>query len=113
MILKTHQVVAVGAQILLAQLHHGIGPMAGARIDQAHRFHRTKPQRVASAARYLLDGQAGFEKRDVVRNMGLDAFGREQRVDEALVLITIEGTVQVIIGAVERFAVARGAKRNR
>ena len=65
-ILKSHQVVAVGPQILLPQLHHRIRPPAGARIGQAHRLHRTEAQRIASAPRDLFDRQAGLEIRRIV-----------------------------------------------
>ena len=61
MVLEADQVVAVGAQVLLAQLHHGPGRLAGARIAQAHRLHGAEAQRVAAAAGQHLDGQAAFE----------------------------------------------------
>ena len=48
-------------EVLLAQLHHGVGPLAGARVAQAHRLHRAEAQRVAPAPRQLLDGQAALE----------------------------------------------------
>ena len=38
---------------------------------------------------------------------------RQQRVQERLVLRLIERTVQIIVRAVERFSVARRAKRDR
>ena len=78
MILKADQVVAVGAQILLAQLHGGVRTPARARIDQAHRLHRTEAQRIAAAPRDLLDRQAGFEVRHVVRNVRFGRFRRDQ-----------------------------------
>ncbi len=37
-ILKSDQVIAIGALILLPQLHHRIRPSAGSRIGQARRF---------------------------------------------------------------------------
>src|SRR5579864_9604361 len=60
-ILKTDQIVGIGAQVFLPQLHDGMGWLAGARITQAHRLHWSKAQRVAAAARDLLDRKAGFE----------------------------------------------------
>ena len=82
---------------------------------QPHRLHRAEPQRLAPAPRQLLDGQAGFEEaRSVVfwdvRRHGL---GRENRVDESLVLLAIERAIQIIVGAVERLAVTRRAERDR
>ena len=61
MVLEADQVEALGAQILLAELHHGPGTPAGARIVEAHRLHGAEAQGVAAAARDLLDGQAGLE----------------------------------------------------
>ena len=49
-ILKSDEVVAVGAEIFFAQLHHGPGYFAGSRIAQADGLHRSEAQRVASAA---------------------------------------------------------------
>ena len=110
-VLESHQVVAVGAQVLLAQLHHGVRPAPGARIDQSHRLHGAEAQRLAAAPRQLFDGQAGFEiRRLVFRDMGRHALAGEQRVEEALVLLAVERAVDVVVGAVERLAVARGAE---
>ena len=110
-ILKSHQVVAAGAQVFLAKLHHGVGTAAGARIDQAHRLHGTEAQGFAAAPGDFFDGQAGFEERSLIFwDVGGNGFGGEQRVDEALVLFAIERAIQIIVGAVERLAVARGAE---
>ncbi len=112
-VLEADQVVAVRAQILLPQLHGRIRPPAGARIGQAHRLHRTETQRVAPAPRDLLDGEAGFEVRCVIRDMRLDLLCRDQFVDEAVILGFGKGAVQIIACAVERFVVARRGKGNR
>ena len=107
-ILEAHQVEAVGAQVLLAELHHGPRAPAGARIGQAHGLHGAEAQRVAPAPRQLLDGQAGFEKRRIVfGDVRGDGLRREQLVHEALVLLAVERAVQIIVRAVDRFAVAR------
>ncbi len=86
MILETDQVVAVRAQILLAQLHHGPRRPSGARIAQPHRLHRPKAQRIAAAPRQHLDRQAAFK---VVELLPLLVFGRlgcQQRIEKAVVL---------------------------
>ncbi len=70
-VLEAHQVVAGGAQVLLAQLHDGVGPAAGARVAEAHGLHGAKSQRVAAAARQFLDGQAGFEVRNIAGDVRL------------------------------------------
>ena len=50
MVLEADQVEAIGAQVLLPELHGGPGTAAGARIDQTHGLHRTEAQRIAAAA---------------------------------------------------------------
>ena len=66
MVLEPDQVIAAGPEVLLAQLNHSVGPAAGARIGQPHRFHGTEAQRIAAAARQLLERQTGLEERRVV-----------------------------------------------
>ena len=61
MILKSDQVVGVGAQVLLAQLHDGIRSFARAWIAQSHRLHRSEAQSIAAAARDLFDRETAFE----------------------------------------------------
>src|SRR5580700_10190315 len=81
-ILEADQVVTFGAQVFLAQLYHGVGPAASSRIAQTHGLHRTKTQRVATAARDLLDGEAGFKERRIVRDVRRNGARGDQRVDE-------------------------------
>ena len=108
-VLKSDQVEALGAQIFLAKLHDGPGTAAGARVVEAHRLHGAEAQRVAAAARDLLDRQAGLEVAGVVfGNVGGDGVGLQQLVDEMLVLVAVERAVEVVVGAVGGFAVARG-----
>ena len=107
-VLKSDQVEALGAQIFLAKLHHGPGTASGARIVQAHRLHGTEAQRVAAAARDLLDRQAGLEVAGVVfGNVRGDGVGLQQFVDEMLVLVAVERAIEIVVGAVGGFAVAR------
>ena len=111
MVLESNQIVAIGAQVLLAKLHHGVRSAACPRIGQAHRLHGTEPQRFASAPGQLFDGQAGFEIRRPVRfDMSRHALAGEQRINEGTVLLAVERAVDVIVGAVERPAVARRAE---
>ena len=108
MVLESDQVEALGAQIFLAKLHDGPGTASGARVVQAHRLHGTEAQRVAAAARDLLDRQAGLEVAGVVfGNVGGDGVGFQQFVHEMLVLVAVERAVEVVVGAVGGFAVAR------
>ena len=112
-ILKAHQVVAFGAKILLAKLDHRVGPAAGSWIGQAHRLHGTEAQCLAAAAGELFDGQAGFEERRLIfRDVGGNGFRGEKSIDEALILFAIERAIQIIVGGIERFAVARSPERD-
>jgi hypothetical protein len=43
---KAHEAVVIAGEVVLAQLHDGVGEAAGAGIDEAHRLHRPEPQRV-------------------------------------------------------------------
>ena len=72
MILKADQIVRIGTLVLFAQLHHRVGNLSGARIFQPHRLHRTKAQRLPSAARDLLDGQTCLEVVQLLPILALD-----------------------------------------
>ena len=114
MVLEADQVETLRAQVFLAELDHGPRPAAGARIVQAHRLHRAEAQGVAAAARDLLDRQAGLEVAGVVfGNVGGDGLGLQQLVDEVLVLVAVERAVEIVVGAVGGFAVARGPEGDR
>src|SRR5215831_10951805 len=82
-ILEADKVVGVGAQIFLAELHDGKGHLAGFRISQPDRLHRSEAKRIAATAGDLFDGKASFE---VVELLPLRFFYRlsgEQRLVEA------------------------------
>ena len=81
---------------------------------QPHRLHRTEAQGVAPAPGDFFNGQAGFEKpRSSLRGICAGtASRREHRVHESLVLLAIQRAIQIIVRAVQRFAVARRAKRD-
>ena len=83
-VLEADEVVAVGAEIFLAELHDGPGTAAGARVVEAHGLHGAEAEGVAAAARDLFDGEAGLEVGGVVfGNVGGDGVGFEQLVDES------------------------------
>ena len=86
-ILKADEVVGIGAQIFLAQLHGRIRDSSGARIFQADRLHGAEAQRVAAAARDLFDGQAAFEVVQVLPIFLLDGLRGDERVIESVVFI--------------------------
>jgi len=111
-VLESHQIVARGTQILLSQLHDGVGPAAGARIHQAHGLHGAEAQSLAAAADQLLHGQAGFEAGNVAGDVRLMALRFEQGVDEAFILGPVERTVEVIAGGVDGLAIAGGTEHD-
>jgi hypothetical protein len=113
-ILESDQVVAISALILLSELNDSPGPAAGARIVEAHWLHRAKAQRIAAAAGNLLNGKATFEEGCLVfGNVRLIELGFEDDCDKSLILLFIEGAIDVVVGAIQRFAVARGTESDR
>src|SRR5438270_11678450 len=78
MVLKTYQVVRIRAQVLLAQLNHGIGTASGSRINQPNRFHGAKAQSVASSTRDLLNWQTAFKVVQLLPFFLLTGLRREQ-----------------------------------
>src|ERR1700733_8554560 len=61
MILEADEVVAVGAEVLLAELHDGVGPAAGLGVGEAYGLHGAEAEGVAASAGGLFDGEAAFE----------------------------------------------------
>ena len=61
--LEADDVEVIVGEVFLAQLHDRVRPLAGARMFEADRLHRTEAQRVDAARRDLLDRQAAFEVR--------------------------------------------------
>ena len=59
--LEADHVVERTQRVVLAKLHHGIGPPSGARIGKADRLHRPEAQGFAAALRHHFDRQAAFE----------------------------------------------------
>jgi len=104
-ILEADEVVAVGAQILFAQLNDGPRSLAGARIAQADGLHGAESQSVAAAAGEDFNRQAAFEIVELLPLFRFGGFGGEQRVEEAIVFLAIHGAVDVVGRA---FVPARG-----
>src|ERR1700733_12690990 len=101
-ILESHQVVARRAQVFLPQLHHRVRPPAAARILEPNRLHRTEPQGFPPLPGQFFNGQARFEKSRVTLgvvfwNMRWNSLGRENRVHESLVLLSIHWAIQIVV----------------
>ncbi len=60
-VLEAYEVVAVGAEVLLAELDDGVGPAAGFGVGEADGLHGAEAEGVAAAAGGLFDGEAAFE----------------------------------------------------
>ena len=106
--------ITARARVFLAQLDHRVRTPPGPGIRQPHRLHRPEAQRLASAPRDLFNRQAGLEIASLVLfDMGRHALGREHSVQERLVFGFIERAVQIVVRAVQRFAVARRPERYR
>jgi hypothetical protein len=99
MVLKADQVVAVGAQVFLAQLHHGPGRLAGARIAQAHGLHGAEAQACRGRGGPGFQGQAAFKIIQLLPLFGFGGLGGQQRIEKAVVLGAIHGAVDVVGGA--------------
>src|ERR1700728_15893 len=95
-ILKADKVIAIGAQIFFAQLHHGPWRFAGARIAQADGLHRPEAERVAAATRQNLDGQTAFEIIELLPLLRLRGLSGQQRVEKAVVLFASKRAVDVV-----------------
>jgi len=105
-VLKADQVVAVGAQVFLAQLHHGPGRFAGARVAKADRLHGAEAEGVAAPPGQHFNGQAALEVIQLFPFLGLGGFGLQQRIEEAVELGSVHGAVDVV----GRALVQRAAK---
>ena len=84
-------------RIVLAQLHHGMGPLRLARIAQADRLHRSEAQRLRAARRHHFDRQAAFEiGRGLFPFLEIGLLAGEQRGDEGVILVGVHRTVDVV-----------------
>ena len=66
-VLEAYEVVAVGAEVFLTELDHGVGPLAGFGIGEAYGLHRAEAESVAAASGGLFDGEAAFEVLEFIR----------------------------------------------
>ena len=73
-VLEADEVVAVGAEVFLAELDDGVGPAAGLGVGEADGLHGAEAEGVAAAAGGLFDGEAAFEVLEQVRGVGGSRF---------------------------------------
>ena len=94
--LEADEAEVIAGEIVLPQLHGGVGLPSGARIDQPDRLHRTEAERVVAAMRHHLDRQTAFEEPLLVEVVNRGRFRGNERVVEAIVLFAREGAIQVV-----------------
>ena len=82
MILEADEVVGVGHQILLPELHGRVRLPSRARVSQAHGLHRPEAQSVAAPARKLLNRQTYQEL--IFRGLGFDFAGETYLLPEPI-----------------------------
>src|SRR4051812_37489207 len=74
--LKADEAEVIAGERVLPKLYGGVGHAAGARVNETHRLHRTKPQRVAPAMRHYLEGQTTLEELLLVEIVDRGGFRR-------------------------------------
>ncbi len=95
-ILESDQVVRIGAEIFLPQLHRSIRNSAGARVLESDWLHRAETQRVASAPGDFFDGQAAFKVVQVFPAFLLNRLCREKCIVEPIVFFFRHWTIDVV-----------------
>ena len=101
--LEADNVVQRAERIVPAELHHGMGAAAGARVGQPHGLHRAEAQGLRPARRHHLDRQAALEPgREGLPLLELDPVGFKQRLDKRGVAGLVERAVDVVGAAAGR-----------
>ena len=96
MILEPNQIVGIRAQILLAQLHNGVRPVAGPWIFQSDGLHWSEAQRVAATACNLFNRQAALEVVQLLPFFGFDRVGGDHRIIKAVVFFFRHRAIDVV-----------------
>src|SRR5688572_18172639 len=78
MVLETDEPVCVGHQVLLSELNASVRLITRFRIRQTLRLHRSKPERLDTTPRDLLDRQARFKPTGLFKSFERDRFRFEQ-----------------------------------
>src|SRR5215207_8671700 len=99
MILEADEVVGVGHQILLPELHGRVRLTPRPRVSQAHRLHRPVAQRIDPAPRQLFYRQTRLEPARLLETLERDALRADERLVEARVLRLVHRAVEVVVPA--------------
>src|SRR5215208_898363 len=99
MILEADEVVGVGHQILLPELHARVRLTPRPRVSQTHRLHRPVAQRIDPAPREFFYRQTSLEPARLLEALERDALRADERLVEARVLLLAHRAVEIIVPA--------------
>src|SRR5215207_7578236 len=111
MILEADEVVGVGHQILLPELHARVRLAPRPRVSQAHRLHRPVAQRIDPAPRQLFYRQTRLEPARLLETLERDALRADERLVETRVLLLTHRAVEVVVPALPVTRRAEGDAR--
>src|SRR5581483_10069362 len=116
--LKANKVEQIARKIILSQLNDCVRPLARARVFEAGWPHRTEHQRIFAAlgddfhGQTALEEMAGFYARAnrIFERAQFNPFGSQQSVNERIVFVFGEWTIDVIAAIFSTLIVTRGAE---
>ena len=97
--LKAHQIENALSRVVLAQLQNGVGLPAGFGVPEAHRLHGTIAQGIQPPAGHDLHRHTALEDPPVLEAVDLRLLGKNQLPDKGLVLLLVQGAVDIVRGA--------------
>ena len=95
--LEAHEVVHGAFGGLLAELQRRPGAVTGAGVRETDGFHRAEPDGIVSPICHDFDGHAAFVDAAFVEVVEFRGLGGDEGLVEAVVLLLVHGTVDVIV----------------
>ena len=80
------------------ELHRRPGPTTRTGIGEADGLHRTEADCIPAGARNLLGGLTRLKEIAALKVLQHDALGADERVDEDVVLLARERSVEIVAG---------------
>ncbi len=93
--LTSYHIIYAALGIIPAQLDHGPGPLPRFWIDQPDRPQGPEQQGSGPPSGHLLDRQAGLEEEVLFKGVQRYRLGGHQLFVESLILLSIQGAVQI------------------
>src|SRR5919199_1249199 len=93
--LEAHHVEESPLGVILPELHHRVGLLAGPRVRQPDRLHRAEAQGLVAAAGYGLHGEASLEVHILLKVLYRGELRGGEGFDEGVVLLPTHRAVQV------------------